>query len=159
MSATHISQYVRAPSAEVYRALLDPAAVARRRVPTGMRAEVHTFDAREGGSARVSLTYEAPTGAGKATAQTDTYRSRFVRLVEDEQVVEAVEFETADPALRGEMTITISLRDAYGSTEVVAVHDDLPPGLVPAAHEACWREELGKLARLVETGDPQESEE
>jgi hypothetical protein len=34
-----------------------------------------------------------------------------VKLVTNEQVVEVVEFETTDPALRGEMTITISLAD------------------------------------------------
>jgi hypothetical protein len=46
-----------------------------------------------------------------------------VKLVPNEQIVEVVEFETADPALQGEMTITISLADANGDTDVVAVHD------------------------------------
>ena len=59
--------------------------------------------------------------------------------------------ETADPALQGEMTITISLADAEGGTEVVAVHDRLPPGLSPADNEAGWRSSLSKLAALVET--------
>jgi uncharacterized protein YndB with AHSA1/START domain len=47
----------------------------------------------------------------------DTYHGRFVKLVPDEEVVEVVEFETADPAMQGEMTITISLADAEGGTE------------------------------------------
>ena len=76
-----------------------------------MTCHVHAFDAREGGSFRISLTYDAPTGTGKTTAHTDTYHGRFVKLVPNEQVVEVVEFETTDPALRGEMTITISLAD------------------------------------------------
>ena len=50
----------------------------------------------------------------------DTYHGRFVKLVPNERVVEVVEFETADPALRGEMTITITLADATGGTEVLA---------------------------------------
>ena len=94
-----------------------------------MTSHVHEFDAREGGSFRISLTYDAPTGTGKTTAHTDTYRGRFVKLVTNEQVVEVVEFETTDPALRGEMTITITLADADGGTDVLAVHDALPPGL------------------------------
>ena len=80
---------------------------------------------------RISLTYDAPTGAGKTTAHTDTYHGRFVKLVPNEQVVEVVEFETTDPALQGEMTITTTLADADGGTDVVAVHDGLPPGVPP----------------------------
>jgi len=152
MSSTRITRRVNAPRASVYRALLDARAVAMWKVPTGMTSHVHAFDAREGGSFRVSLTYDEPTGTGKTTAHTDTYHGRFVKLVPNEQVVEAGEFETADPALRGEMTITISLADAGGGTDVLAVHDRLPPGLPAADNEAGWREALAKLAALVEAG-------
>jgi len=141
-----------APRASVYRALLDARAVATWMVPTGMTGRVHAFDAREGGSFRISLTYDAPTGTGKTTAHTDTYHGRFVKLVTNEQLVEAVEFETTDPALRGEMTITITLADAHGGTDVLAVHDKLPRGLPAADNEAGWREALAKLAALVEAG-------
>jgi uncharacterized protein YndB with AHSA1/START domain len=150
MTATRISRRVNAPRQKVYRALLDPSAVATWMVPTGMASHVHAFDPREGGAFRISLTYDAPTGAGKTTAHTDTHHGRFIELVPDEKVVEVVEFETADPALQGEMTITISLVDADGGTEIVAVHDGLPPGLSPADNEAGWRSSLAKLAALVE---------
>ncbi|CAN5890302.1 hypothetical protein BH24GEM1_BH24GEM1_13090 [soil metagenome] len=124
-------------------------------VPTGMTSHVHTFDAREGGRFRISLTYDDATGAGKTAAHTDTYHGRFERLVTDEQVVESVEFETTDPALRGQMTITISLTDANGGTEVNAVHDNLPPGLPSTDNEAGWRQALAKLASHVEAGSRQ----
>jgi uncharacterized protein YndB with AHSA1/START domain len=75
-----------------------------------------------------------------------------VRLVPDEEVVETVEFETDDPELQGEMTITITLTEAGGATELDAVHENLPPGLDPAANEEGWRSSLGKLAELVERG-------
>ena len=73
-----------------------------------------------------------------------------MKLVPDEQVVEAVEFETANPAMRGEMTITLTLADADGGTEIVAVHEGLPRGLSPADNELGWRSSLAKLAALVE---------
>jgi uncharacterized protein YndB with AHSA1/START domain len=152
MSSTRIRCHIRAPRAQVYRALIDASAVQRWMVPTGMTSEVHAFDAREGGTFRISLSYDAPTGTGKTNAQTDTHHGRFVKLVPDEQVVEVVEFETADPAMRGEMTITITLRDADGGTELIAVHEDLPPGLSPADNELGWRLSLAKLAALVEAG-------
>ncbi|HSA90018.1 MAG TPA: SRPBCC family protein [Burkholderiales bacterium] len=151
-ASTRIRRRVNAPRAAVYRALLDPEAVAKWKVPTGMTGKVHVFEPREGGAFRVSLTYDKPTGTGKTTAQTDTYHGRFAKLVPDEQVVEALEFETDEPALRGEMTITITLADTDRGTDILAVHDGLPPGLPPADNEAGWREALDKLAALVEAG-------
>ena len=150
MSSTQVSRHVNAPRARVYSALVDAKAIATWMVPAGMTSQVHAFDGREGGTFRISLTYDAPTRAGKTTAHTDTFHGRFVKLVPDERVVEVVEFETADPAMRGEMTITITLADANGGTEFHAVHDGLPPGLPPADNETGWRMSLEKLAALVE---------
>jgi uncharacterized protein YndB with AHSA1/START domain len=152
MTSTRISQHINAPRASVYRALLDPRAVATWKVPTGMTCHVHAFDARVGGSLRISLTYDEPTGTGKTTAHTDTYRGRFAKLVPNERVVEVDEFETEDPALRGEMTITITLADADGGTNLLAVHDGLPPGVSSADNETGWRMALAKLAAFVEAG-------
>jgi len=152
LTSTRVSRRVDAPRHAVYRALLDRDAVAMWMVPNGMTSRVHEFDAREGGAFRISLTYDAPTGLGKTSAHTDTYHGRFVKLVADEQVVEVVEFETADPALRGEMTITITLSAAGSGTDIAAAHDALPPGLSPADNEAGWRSSLEKLARYVERG-------
>ena len=152
MSSTSITRRVNAPRAAVYQALLDARAVATWMVPDRMTSHVQVFEPREGGAFRISLTYDAPTGAGKTTAQTDTFHGRFVKLVPHEQVVEVVEFETADPAMQGEMTITITLADVHGGTDVHAVHDRLPPGLSPADNEVGWRMSLDKLAALVERG-------
>jgi uncharacterized protein YndB with AHSA1/START domain len=152
MSSTGISRHVKAPRARVYSALVAADAIAKWKVPDGMTSHVHAFEGREGGTFRISLTYDAPTAVGKTTAHTDTYHGRFVKLVPNERVVEVVEFETADPALRGEMTITITLADADGGTELLAVHDGLPPGLSPADNETGWRMALAKLAALVEAG-------
>ena len=91
-----------------------------------------------------------PTGIGKTSAHTDTFHGRFVQLVKNERVVEVVEFETTDPAMRGEMTITYTLADADGGTDLLAVHDGLPRGLSTADNELGWRMSLAKLAALVE---------
>ena len=118
-----------------------------------MTSHVRAFDAREGGEFRVSLTYDAPTGTGKTTAQTDTYRRGFTRLVPDTEVVQVVEFETPDPALGGEMTITYALANAGdGGTVLTGTHENLPPGVRPEDNELGWSQSIGKLARLVEEG-------
>jgi uncharacterized protein YndB with AHSA1/START domain len=151
-STTRIHRRVNAPRANVYRALLDARAVATWMVPNGMTSHVHAFEAREGGFFRISLTYDDPTGTGKTTAHTDTYHGHFVKLVPDEQVVELLEFETADAAMQGEMRITFTLTEADGGTDVAAVHDNLPPGISSADNETGWRMALDKLAAFVEAG-------
>lgn len=152
-TTTRLTKHIRAPRSRVYQALLDADAVQRWQVPESMTSHVHAFDAREGGEFRVSLTYNAPTGTGKTTAHTDTYHGRFTRLVPDTEVVQVLEFETADPALAGEMTVTYSLADAdHGGTVLTGTHENLPDAVRPEDNELGWSESIGKLARLVEEG-------
>jgi hypothetical protein len=53
-------------------ALIDAQAIAGWRVPAGMTSHVHEFDAKEGGSFRISLTNDSLVSGGKSTAHTDT---------------------------------------------------------------------------------------
>lgn len=152
MYSTRASRHIRAPRPAVYRALLDPEAVARWRVPAGMRGQVHSFDAREGGEFRVSLHYQVPSSAGKSAGRTDTYHGHFRRLVPDELVVEVLEFEAADPALGGTMTMTTMLTDAGGGTDVLMVHEQVPDAVPAADNETGMHMALANLAELVEAG-------
>jgi uncharacterized protein YndB with AHSA1/START domain len=151
MGTTRVVRHIQAPRAAVYRALLDARSVERWRVPNGMTCVVHELDAREGGSFRVSLTYDG-AAAGKTTGRTDTYSGHFARLVPDEQVVEVLAFETADPALGGEMTMTTTLVDAGAGTDVTVVHEGVPDSVPPADNELGTRMALDNLAALVESG-------
>ena len=156
MSTTRVARHINAPRSRVYHALLDEVSVRHWMVPDGMSSHVHSFEPREGGTFRISLTYDAPTTAGKTTAQTDTFHGRFVRLVPDTEVVQAVEFETDDPSMQGEMTITYALFDHdvgldSAGTEVVGTHENLPPGVSPEDNELGWRMSMDKLAALVES--------
>jgi uncharacterized protein YndB with AHSA1/START domain len=152
-NSTRVSRHINAPRANIYRALLDARAIAIWMVPDGMTSEVHTFEAREGGLFRISLTYDSAQAIGKTTGHTDTYHGRFIKLLPHEQVVEMMEFETDDPAMRGEMTVTFMLADARdGGTHVLGLHDNLPSGVALADNATGWRMAFDKLAALVETG-------
>ena len=85
----------------MYRTLLDAESVQQWMVPEGMTSHVHAFDAHEGGTFRISLSYDMPSTAGKTSAQTDSFHGRFAELVPDAKVVQVVEFETDDPELQG----------------------------------------------------------
>ncbi len=150
MPAQRISRRIHAPRSAIYRALLDPDAVAAWRVPDGMTSRVHAFEPRVGGIFRVSLTYEAASATGKSGPRTDTYHGTFVQLVPDQMVVETLAFETARAEFAGQMTITTTLADADGGTDVCMSFDALPPGVAPADNELGTRMALAKLAALVE---------
>ncbi|MCW2661505.1 MAG: polyketide cyclase [Mycobacterium sp.] len=151
MTQTRVVRRIRASPESVYRALVDADAVAAWRVPDGMSAVVHEFDARVGGRFRVSLTYESPHRQGKTAGATDTYRGRFVELVPNERVVEELEFETSDSAFGGVMRVITTLADADGDTDVVMLHQGIPAGVSPEDNELGTRMSLDKLAALVDT--------
>ncbi|EST36007.1 SRPBCC domain-containing protein [Streptomyces roseochromogenus] len=150
MYATRVSRRVQAPPHAVYRALTDPDAIAAWRVPAGMSARVHTFDAREGGTFRVSLTYDDASATGKSGGHTDTYHGRFARLVPDALVVEVFAFETGDDAMRGTMTLTTTLTAADGGTDVEMLHEGVPDAVPREDNERGSWMALDQLARFVE---------
>jgi hypothetical protein len=78
------------------------------------------------------------------------YHGRFVRLEPNERVVEVHEFETADSALSGEITIT-TVADTDGGTDLLLVFEGLPSGVSPTDNELGTRMALDKLAALVES--------
>ena len=144
------TQLIRAPRSAVYAALLDPRATETWRVPDDMTARVAEWEPMEGGRFRVSLTYRAEERTGKTEGATDTYAGEFTRLVPDEQVVERIEFETDDPDLAGAMTMTWTLSEVEGGTEVGLLHEGLPDAVPPEDNATGTRMSLTKLAAYVE---------
>lgn len=153
-ASTTVSRIIKAPRHAVYQACLDPGALAKWRVPDNMTAQVHVFEAREGGTFRMSLTYRDPTQspAGKTSADTDTFQGRFIELVPEEKIVEAIAFELRDLGFAGEMKMTTRLADAADGTEVTILCEGLPAGIRPEDNETGTRQSLQKLAGLLETG-------
>lgn len=115
-----------------------------------MSCVVHVFDARDGGSFRVSLSYDDSAQSGKTHAHTDTYHGHFAKLLPDRKVVEILEFETDDPNLAGEMTVSTELADVLDGTEVTVEYEGLPPGVSVADNETGTRMALDNLAALLE---------
>ena len=151
-ASTRVSAIIKAPRQAVYRAFLDPDALASWLAPETMTGQVHAFDPRAGGKFGMSLTYENPQASpgGKTSAATDTFQGRFAELVPDEKIVWIVEFESQDPAFAGEMQVTWSLADAEGGTEVTVLCENLPRGIRPEDNEEGSRSSLRKLAAFLE---------
>jgi len=153
--SSQTSRLIKAPRETVYRAFVEPALLERWQAPDGMTATVHAFDARAGGGYEMSLRYpdSEPGQPGKTTEREDRYTSRFVELVPPERIVEAIRFDTAEPAFMGEMIMTVTLEATPAGTEVTMRFGQIPPGIRPEDNDAGTRSSLAKLASLVENDD------
>ena len=101
---------------------------------------------------RMTLTYEDPRHLvpGKTTEHGDTVEGRFLRLVANERIEQAVTFESDDPEFSGEMKITWLLRAVPGGTAVTVNCETSPPGTRPENHEAGLASSLENLAEFTE---------
>ncbi|MGN6457680.1 MAG: SRPBCC domain-containing protein [Achromobacter mucicolens] len=143
-------RHIHAPPETIYRLLTDAKSVQRWKVPDGMSSLIHEFNPAIGGKFRVSLTYQSPDEAGKSSAHTDTYHGRFKELIPNSKVVEVAEFETRDPAMAGEMTITYELIRSTGGTDLIATHEGLPEAVPASDNELGWKMSLDKLTAMAE---------
>lgn len=147
------SRVIRADPPSVFSALVDADALVEWLPPSGMSGRFERFDVRRGGSYRLVLTYpENSPASGKATPDSDIVEARFLDVVPDERVVQAVDFVSDDPALHGTMTMTWELSEENGGTRVVISADDVPPGISPEDHAMGMQSSLANLAAFVEAG-------
>jgi uncharacterized protein YndB with AHSA1/START domain len=145
------SKLIAAPPGRVYAAFVDPDALAAWLPPRGMTARFEHFDPRPGGSYRMVLTYDdASGGPGKAAADTDIVEARFVDLVRDRRVVQAVDFVSDDPALAGTMTMTWEVTAVDEGCRVDITADDVPDGISPLDHATGLASSLDNLTAYVE---------
>jgi uncharacterized protein YndB with AHSA1/START domain len=146
------SRVIQAPREALYRAFTDPAALAVWLAPGEMTGTVHAFDARVGGGYRMSLFYPASESVsrGKTSEREDRFTARFVELTPPTRIVQAITFDSVDPAFSGEMTMVVTFAERDGGTEVTLVFEHIPSGIRPEDSEAGCRSSLEKLARYIE---------
>lgn len=151
-AGTRNARFIEAPPETLYRACTDPAALPVWRVPGDMTGAVHRFDLRVGGGYEMSLYYPPSEDAsrGKTSAREDRYTARFVELTPPLRLVEAITFDTDDPAFAGELVMEVTLEAVADGTMVTIRFTGLPPGVRPEDNEAGTRSALEKLARYVE---------
>jgi uncharacterized protein YndB with AHSA1/START domain len=140
-STIHLHRVLRAPAERIYRAFLDPAAMAKWLPPNGFTGTVHRMDARVGGSYKMSFT-------SFATGHTHSFGGEYLELVPNERIRPTDVCD--DPNLPGTMTVTIVLKKVSVGTDVSIQQEGIPDA-IPA--EMCylgWQESLVLLGKLVE---------
>jgi uncharacterized protein YndB with AHSA1/START domain len=130
---------------KIYRAFLDPDAMARWLPPNGFTGKVHHLDATVGGTFKMSFT-------NFTTGTPIHFGGEYLEMRPNEYLRYTDVFD--DPNLPGTMTVTVTLKKVSVGTELTVVQEGIP-AVIPA--EACylgWQESLLNLARLVEPEIP-----
>ena len=141
---------------EIFAALVDADALVQWLPPSGMTGQFERFDARPGGSYRLVLAYDDNSaGSGKASPDADIVEARFLEVVPNVRVVQAVDFVSDDPAFAGTMTMTWVLSSEHGGTRVEIRADDVPNGITSEDHATGLRSSLANLAAYVENRRPE----
>lgn len=126
---------------KVYRAFIEPDAMAKWLPPNGFTGKVHHMDAKVGGSYKMSFT-------NFTTGSSQSFGGEYRELVPYQRLRYTDKFD--NPHLPGEIEVTVTLKKVSVGTDVNIVQDGLPD-VIPV--EACflgWQQSLENLARLVE---------
>jgi uncharacterized protein YndB with AHSA1/START domain len=126
---------------KLYRAFLEPDAVAKWLPPNGFACTVHHLEARVGGTHRMSFR-NFTTGNGHS------FGGRYLELVPNERLRYTDKFDDAN--LPGEMTVTIGLKKVMVGTELTIVQEGVPDAIPVEACYLGWQQSLENLAKLVE---------
>ena len=140
-----LHRVLRSAPDRVYRAFLDPDAMAKWLPPHGFTGKVHNMDARVGGGYRMSFTN---FGTGKS----HSFHGKYVELTPDSQIRYTDQFD--DPNLPGEMQVTVALKPVACGTELSIVQEGIPPAIPVEFCYLGWQESLTLLAQLVEPQIP-----
>ncbi|GAB2572476.1 SRPBCC family protein [Gracilibacillus alcaliphilus] len=144
------SRVIQASSQTIYQAFLHPESLATWLPPTGMSGQVNRFEPAEGGSFQITLTYEDGTASGKTSDNTDVVQGRFVELVPDKRIVQAVLFDSENPAFAGEMVQSWVMEPVEKGTKVTIICENVPAGIRKEDHDIGLRSTLENLAAFVE---------
>ena len=140
-----LHRVLRAPPDRIYKAFLDPDAMAKWLPPNGFTGKVHSMDARVGGSYKMSFT-NFSTGNGHS------FGGEYLELVPDEKLRYTDKFD--DPNLKGSMEVTVTLKKVIGGTDVNIVQTGIPDAIPVEMCYLGWQESLVLLGKLVEAEIP-----
>jgi uncharacterized protein YndB with AHSA1/START domain len=144
-STIRLHRVLRTSPEKVYRAFIDPDAMAKWLPPNGFTGKVHSMDARVGGGFKMSFTN---FGTGKS----HSFGGQYHELVPGQRIRYTDRFD--DPNLPGEIQATVVLKKVSVGTDVSIVQEGIPDAIPPEACYLGWQDSLLLLAKLVEAEIP-----
>ncbi|WP_227380101.1 SRPBCC family protein [Haladaptatus halobius] len=141
-----VTRVIEAPPNRVYEAFVNPDELATWLPPEGFSAEIHEFDATEGGTFRMSFNADIE----ELESYAHTFHGTYEELSPGERIVYTEEFESDDPGMAGEMTTTVTFEDVPDGTEVTARQAGIPEAISPEDANEGWNDSLENLADIVQ---------
>lgn len=144
-----LTRVIKAPAERIYKAFLDPDALAKWIPPHGFTGHVHQMDARVGGSYRMSF-----STINKSWTQ--FFGGKYLELKPYEKIVHTDSFEGNDPNFPPghEMKVTVTFRPVKDGTQVDIVQENIPKGPAGEGAPEGWKQSLDNLQRLCEAEVP-----
>ena len=136
-----LHRVLRTPPAKLYRAFTEADALARWLPPYGFLCQVHQMEARVGGRFRMSF---LNFGSGHA----HSFGGEYLELVPNERLRYTDRFD--DPALPGEIQVSVTLKAVSCGTELQVEQSGIPEAIPLEMCYLGWQESLLQLATLVE---------
>ena len=140
-NTVRLHRVLQATPERIYRAFLDPDAMAKWLPPNGYTGKVHHLDAKVGGSYKMSF-------RNFTTGQSHSFGGEYLELVPNERIRHTDKFD--DPNLPGVMQVTISLKRVTVGTELNVIQEGIPEAIPVEACYLGWQESLALLTMLVE---------
>jgi uncharacterized protein YndB with AHSA1/START domain len=140
-----LHRVLRANPERIYRAFLEPDAIAKWLPPFGFTCQVHQLEARVGGTHKMSF-------RNFTTGNSHSFGGEYLELVPFEKIRYSDRFD--DPNLPGQMQATITLRPVSCGTDLAIVQEGLPEAIPVEMCYLGWQESLAQLAQLVEPEIP-----
>ncbi|KQL55771.1 MULTISPECIES: SRPBCC domain-containing protein [Bacillaceae] len=145
------SRIIVASPQTIYQSFLHPEALVSWLPPEGMSGHIDMFNPREGGTYRLTLTYEMDhSNPGKTSENTDVSRVKFLELVPNKRIVQSVKFHSDDQEFLGEMKQTWLLESISEGTKVTIICENVPEGIRKEDHDTGLRSTLENLATFTE---------
>ncbi|MBG9783109.1 MULTISPECIES: SRPBCC domain-containing protein [Shouchella] len=145
------SRIIVASPQTIYQSFLHAEALVSWLPPEGMSGHIDMFDPREGGTYRLTLTYEMDhSNPGKTSENTDVSQVKFLELVPNKRIVQSVKFHSDDQEFLGEMKQTWLLESISEGTKVTIICENVPEGIRKEDHDTGLRSTLENLATFTE---------
>ena len=140
-NTVRLHRVLRATPERIYRAFVDPDAMAKWLPPNGFTGKVHHLDKKVGGTYKMSFT-------NFTNGQSHSFGGEYLELVPNERIRHTDKFD--DPNMPGVMQVTISLKKVSVGTELSVIQEGIPDAIPVEACYLGWQESLALLAMLVE---------
>jgi len=143
--SVRLHRVLRAAPDKVYRAFVEPVAMAKWIPPYGFSCTVHHMDVRVGGTFRMTFHNFSTGGA-------DSFGGDYLEVVPGERLRYTDRFD--NPQLPGTLQVLVTFKAVVCGTDLEITQSGIPEAIPLEMCYLGWQESLAQLATLLEPNIP-----